>query len=87
MNNKDEDKIINIAYYILENKTTIRAAAKYFNIPKSTIHYKLNNNLKYINFNLYQKIKILLNENFKIKHLHGGEATRKKYLKKDLMLN
>ena len=35
---------------ILENKTTIRATAKKFGIPKSTVHHDLSTKLKYINY-------------------------------------
>ena len=41
-----ETLTLNLANYILENKTTIRATAKEFQIPKSTVHNYLNINLK-----------------------------------------
>ena len=31
-------RTIELAHYILENKATVRAAAKQFNISKSTVH-------------------------------------------------
>ena len=77
----NENLITQMAYYILENQTTIRATAKYFNIPKSTVHHNLSTKLKYINYSLYKRVKILLENNFNIKHLHGGESTKLKYLK------
>lgn len=80
MTNLDTE-IINQAYYILDNQTTIRATAKAFNIPKSTIHHNLSTKLKYINYSLYKQVKQLLTENFKIKHIHGGESTKLKYEK------
>lgn len=80
-NNITNDKTIDMAYYIIENQTTIRATAKVFNIPKSTVHYLFNNKLKYINYNLYKEVKTLLENNFQTKHIHGGEATKLKYQK------
>lgn len=77
----DENKIISMAHYILENQTTIRATAKQFNTPKSTVHHDLTVKLKYINYGLYKQIKILMEDNFNIKHIHGGESTKQKYLK------
>ncbi|MBE7076609.1 MAG: stage III sporulation protein D [Clostridiales bacterium] len=71
---------IELANYILKNKTTIRATAKEFNIPKSTVHSLLAKKLKYLNYSLFLEVRNLLEENFKIKHIHGGEATRIKYL-------
>ena len=33
-----EDRVLDLAEYILENKATVRKAAKKFNISKSTVH-------------------------------------------------
>ena len=55
----NETVVENMAFFILENKTTIRATAKYFNIPKSTVHHNLSTKLKFINYNLYKKVKKL----------------------------
>lgn len=69
-----------LANYLLENKATIRSTAKEFGLPKSTVHHDVSIKLKYINYKLYLKVKNLLNQNFSIKHLHGGESTKQKYL-------
>ena len=83
----NETKIIDQAYFILNNKSTIRATAKEFGIPKSTVHHNLSNKLKYINYSLYKQVKNLLNENFSVKHIHGGEATKIKYEKLKQVIN
>ncbi len=84
-----DERTIKLAYYILENHTTIRATAKAFNIPKSTVHNDLSKKLKYINYNLFLEVKKLMEENFSIKHIHGGESTKLKYeaLKKEINKN
>ncbi len=90
MNYNDlDDRTIKLAYYILENHTTIRATAKAFNIPKSTVHHDLSTKLKYINYKLFLEVKKLMEENFSIKHIHGGESTKQKYeaLKKEINKN
>ena len=90
MTNFDYDnRAIDLANYILDNHTTIRATAKEFNIPKSTVHYELSVRLKYLNYKLYLEVKKLMEENFSIKHLHGGESTKLKYesLKKEINKN
>lgn len=87
MSGINESQIINLAKYILDNKTTIRATGKAFGIPKSTVHNLLNLKLKYIDFCLYKEVKHLLAENFKIKHIHGGESTRIKYKKLKEVIN
>jgi len=83
----NEEEIIRMAYYILENNTTIRATAKVFNTPKSTVHHNLSHKLKYINYNLYSNVNKLLQNNFNIKHIHGGESTKNKYLKLKQIIN
>ena len=75
------ERVIALANFILENKSTIRATAKNFKIPKSTVHHDLSVKLKYINYSLFKEVKELLINNFKIKHIHGGESTKNKYLK------
>lgn len=87
MNYNDlDDRTLKLAYYILENHTTIRATAKAFGIPKSTVHHDLSTKLKYINYQLFLDVKKLMEENFSIKHIHGGESTKQKYqaLKKEI---
>ena len=75
-------RTITLANYIIENKATIRSTAKIFNMAKSTVHYDLSMRLPYIDNNLYNKVKQILNINFSQKHIRGGEATKQKYLKK-----
>lgn len=77
--NLDERTLL-FADYILENKCTIRSAAKYFSVPKSTLHNNIQTRLKYIDYSKYLKLQKLLDENFNTKHIHGGESTKQKYL-------
>ena len=83
----NSEKIILMANFILENQSTIRATAKAFNTPKSTVHHNLSIKLKYINYSLFKQVKKLLNENFNIKHIHGGMSTKLKYEKLKLETN
>ena len=88
MINSDYDsQIINLANYILDNQTTIRATAKHYGIPKSTVHHYLSVRLKYLNHKLFKDVKELLEQNFRIKHIHGGESTKNKYLKLKNVIN
>ena len=74
-----EERAQELALYIIENKTTVRAAAQKFGISKSTVHKDLSERLPAINRNLYQQVKEILNENKAERHIRGGIATRKKY--------
>ena len=73
-------RTVEYARYIVENKATIRAAAKNFGVAKSTVHYDLKNRLKYYDKELYLKVKEILQINFNEKHIRGGLATKQKYL-------
>ena len=81
MYNKIEDRIIAEAQYLYENYATLREVAKVFNVSKSTVHKDISYKLKEINMVLYNRAKQVLNYNYNIKHVRGGEANRKKYLK------
>lgn len=74
-----EERAQELALYIIENKSTVRAAAQKFGISKSTVHKDLSERLPAINRNLYQQVKKILNENKAERHIRGGIATRKKY--------
>ena len=68
--------------YIVENKSTVRAAAAHFGISKSTVHKDVTQTLKKSNKNLYYEVKKILELNKSERHIRGGEATRLKYSKK-----
>ena len=65
--------------YIIENQTTVRAAAKQFGISKSTVHKDLSERLPHCNRTLYLQVKAVLDQNKAERHIRGGLATRKKY--------
>lgn len=70
--------------YIVETGTTVRAAALYFNISKSTVHKDVTERLKYIDKDLYKEVRAVLNRNLSERHIRGGIATKNKYLGKPL---
>ena len=78
MNNISK-RVIDEAEYMIDTKKTIREIAKVFNVSKSTVHIDLNRRLKNINSNIYDEVKKILNYHLEIRHIRGGESTRKKY--------
>lgn len=74
-----EERACNLAVYIIENRATVRAAAKKFGISKSTVHKDLQDRLPQFNRTLYLQVKEVLDENKAQRHIRGGLATRKKY--------
>jgi putative DeoR family transcriptional regulator (stage III sporulation protein D) len=78
MSNVDS-RVVYEAQLMLEGKRTVREVAKMIGYSKSTVHNDVSNRLKYIDYDLYIEIKQLLEYNKKIRHIRGGEATKKKY--------
>ena len=74
-----EERACDLALYIIENKATVRGAAKQFGISKSTVHKDIQDRLPTFNRPLYLQVKAVLEENKAERHIRGGMATRKKY--------
>ena len=74
-----EKRACELAVYIIENRTTIRSAAKHFGISKSTVHKDLSERLEHCNRSLYMQVKQILDTNKAERHIRGGIATRRKY--------
>ncbi len=74
-----EQRAIKLAEYIVENKTTVRAAAKKFGISKSTVHTDVSTRLRHINPSLYSDVRNILEINKAERHIRGGLATKEKY--------
>ncbi|NLL45690.1 MAG: sporulation transcriptional regulator SpoIIID [Clostridiales bacterium] len=79
MKNSIEERACDLAVYIIENKATVRSAAKQFGISKSTVHKDLSERLEHINRALYVQVKEIMDLNKAERHIRGGNATRKKY--------
>ena len=74
-----EERVADLAAYIVDNQTTVRAAARQFGISKSTVHKDLTERLPRINPGLYRQVRPLLDLNKAERHIRGGLATRRKY--------
>ena len=74
-----EERAVELAQYIIENRTTVRSAAAKFGISKSTVHKDLSERLPRLNRALYIQAKAILDENKAERHIRGGIATRRKY--------
>ena len=74
-----EKRACDVAEYILENRSTVRAAAKEFGISKSTVHKDVTQRLEKVNPFLFAEVRVLLDVNKAERHIRGGLATRRKY--------
>ncbi|MBQ6553221.1 MAG: sporulation transcriptional regulator SpoIIID [Clostridia bacterium] len=82
MNASYERRAVDVGEYIIENNATVRAAAKRFSISKSTVHKDVAERLSAIDPSLFRQVREVLDRNKSERHIRGGEATRRKYLKK-----
>ena len=74
-----EQRACQLAVYIIETGATVRAAAKHFDISKSTVHKDLQQRLPRCNKALYEQVRKILDLNKQERHIRGGLATRQKY--------
>jgi putative DeoR family transcriptional regulator (stage III sporulation protein D) len=74
--------VVDVSNYIIETGSTVRETAKVFKISKSTVHKDCTERLKEIDKYLLKEVKKVLDFNLSERHLRGGEATKKKYLKR-----
>ena len=75
-----EERVLELAHYIVNTNSTVRAAAKKFRVSKSTVHKDVTERLLEVNPALALEVKNVLENNKAERHLRGGIATRGKYL-------
>lgn len=75
-----EERAVEIANYIIDNRATVRQAAKKFGISKSTVHKDCSQRISIINPALAADVRKVLDINKAERHIRGGMATREKYL-------
>ena len=81
MNSLIIKRVIDEANFMIDTGNTIREIASIFNVSKSTVHKDLHERLLDIDMNKYNKIDEILKYHTNVRHIRGGESTRKKYKK------
>ena len=79
MNSLIIKRVLEEADYMLNTKNTIRQIASVFNVSKSTVHKDLHERLRDINFELFEQIDCILKYHIDVRHIRGGQSTKKKY--------
>lgn len=77
---KIRSRVLEEADIFLCEKTTVREVAKKVGISKSTVHKDLTQKLPLIDKEKYFEVSRLLEYNKSVRHLRGGEATKKHFL-------
>ena len=79
MKNYIEQRVLELAQYILGTKSTVRKTATVYNISKSTVHKDITERLEEINPALAKEVHRILDINKSERHIRGGLATKEKY--------
>jgi len=74
-----EERVLEVAQYIIYSRATIRKTAKVFGVSKSTIHKDMTERLPKINPDIAEEAKSILDLNKAERHIRGGKATKLKY--------
>lgn len=75
-----EERAVEIANFIVQEKATVRQTAKKFGVSKSTVHKDVTDRLLQVNPELAGQARKVLDVNKSERHIRGGLATKEKYL-------
>ncbi len=82
MDNKIYNRVLDEANSILQTNKTIREVSEIFGVSKSTVHKDIRERLFIIDKNMYDRVSSVFDYHACIKHIRGGEATKRKFLVK-----
>ena len=74
-----EERVMDVANYIIDNRATVRQAATRFGISKSTVHKDMAERLRHIDPAAAAAVREVLQHNKEERHIRGGMATYRKY--------
>jgi len=81
MNQAIVKRVLEEANYIIDTGKTVREIASIFNVSKSTVHKDLHERLIDIDSTLFVDVEKILKYHTDVRHIRGGESTKKKYKK------
>ena len=83
MNKNIVNRVIEEGNYIINTGKTVREMALVFNVSKSTVHKDLRDRLLEIDTSMYNEVSKILKYHTDIRHIRGGDATKRKFLEKN----
>ena len=72
MKEQPEARAVILGEYIVRQKATVRAAAEWFGVSKSTVHKDVSERLEQIQPDLYTQVKEILEQNKQERHIRGN---------------
>lgn len=79
MPQSDDKRPVMLGEYLAANDATVRQTAAHFRISKSTVHKDITQRLCRLDLELYERVRAVLDRNKALRHIRGGQATRRKY--------
>ena len=79
INEYTENKIIEIAKYIIKNESTLRETAAVFKISKSCVFRYIDDVLVDLNRSLYLDVRKVLDYHKVVRSMRGGMATSRRW--------
>lgn len=76
-----KQRAVESATHILRTDSTIRQTCLVFGVGKSTTHKDVTKRLREIDCVMAEEVQKVLDRHNAVKHLRGGEATKRKYQK------
>lgn len=73
-------RCLEMARYMIKSGDTVRGTAQRFGVSKSLAHRELTGRLKGLSPLLYEQARALMEYHKAVRHLRGGEATRRRFL-------
>lgn len=83
MNKKIIERVSNEGRYMIDTGKTVREIADVFCVSKSTVHKDLTDRLLEVDTEMYNEVSKILQYHMDIRHIRGGESTRRKFLIKN----
>ncbi|MBQ8954598.1 MAG: sporulation transcriptional regulator SpoIIID [Clostridia bacterium] len=80
-------RVVDTAEYILATGATVRRCAQRFGVSKTTVHKDMRERLPAVSPALAGPVARVLRFNREDRHIRGGDATRRKYLRQKAMKN
>ena len=80
-----EERVIQVAHYIIEHNATVRQAAGAFACQQKYGTQRFDTWLLHINPSLAAQARKILDVNKQERHIRGGMATRDKYMHKHMV--
>ena len=73
-------RCLEMARYMVQSGDTVRGTAQRFGVSKSLANRELTGRLKRLSPLLYEQARALMAYHKAVRHLRGGEATRRRFL-------